>query len=49
MLILRRMSETKANFWGKADTESRKRREQIGLDIPALCAVNDENLVLTKS
>ncbi|WP_223147327.1 hypothetical protein [Borreliella bavariensis] len=46
---MRRMSEAKANFWGKSDTESRKCRDQIGLDIPALCAVNDENLVLTKS
>lgn len=48
-LMLGRMSEAKANFQGKADTESRKRREQIGLGIPTFCAVNDENLVLTKS
>lgn len=48
-MILIRISEAKTNFWGKTDTESRKRREQIGLDIPTLCAVNDENLVLTKS
>ncbi|WP_419178602.1 hypothetical protein [Borreliella garinii] len=48
-MISERISKAKVNFWGKTDIESRKRREQIGLDIPALCAVNDENLVLTKS
>lgn len=48
-MISERISEAKANFWVKTDAESRKRREQTGLDTLVVYAVNDAHLVLTKS